>query len=46
MQVAVLCKALDLRQLIGTLEKLAREGRRGVGPPTDEAPYFAAIVTD
>ena len=46
MQVAMLCKALGLWQRIDTLEKWAREARRGDGPPTDKAPHFAAIAAD
>ena len=42
----MLCKALDLWQCIGALEKWARESRRGDGPPTGESPHLAAIATD
>ena len=46
MQVALLCKELDLWQRINTLEKTTCEARRGDGPPTDEAPHYAAIAAD
>ena len=44
--VAMLCKALDLRQLIDTPGKWARECRRGDGPPANEPPQLATIATD
>ena len=45
-QTAALCKALDLWQRFGTLEKWARKARHGGGPRTGPAPHFTALAAE